>query len=103
MVRNSHDQRFGPSYKVSKTGIHISTTDPWLVASPDGVVEDPTQAEGRQFGLLEINGRAMTPEVACQEVNQFCSSLMDGKVTPKKTHNCYYQVQGQLQITVTLV
>ena len=39
--------QYGPSYKVSKTGIHISTTNPWLAASPDGVVEDPTQVEGR--------------------------------------------------------
>jgi len=96
-------KQFGPSYTVRKTGIHISTTDPWLAASPDGVVEDPTQTEGRRCGLLEIkcpySGRTMTPEIACQEVNQFCSSLMDGNVTLKSTHNYYYQVQGQLQIT----
>ena len=96
-------KQFGPSYQVSRTGIHISTTHPWLAASPDGVVEDPTQAEGRRFGLLEIkcpySGRTMTPEVACQEVNQFCSSLTDGQVMLKKTHNYYYQVQGQLEIT----
>jgi len=29
----------------------------------------------------------MTPEVACQEINQFCSSMIDGKVMLKKTHN----------------
>ena len=60
-------KQFGPSYTVRKTGIHISTTDPWLAASPDGVVEDPTQTEGRRCGLLEIkcpySGRTMTPEI----------------------------------------
>ena len=96
-------KQFDPSYQVSITGIHISTMHPWLAASPDGVVEDPTQAEGRRLGLLEIkcpySGRTMIPEVACQEVNQFCSSLADGQVMLKKTHNYYYQVQGQLEIT----
>ena len=41
-------------HKVSKTGIHISTTNPWLAAFPDGVVEDPTQVEGRHNGILKI-------------------------------------------------
>ena len=100
---NHKTTQFGSSYKVSKTGIHISTVDPWLAASPDSVVEDPTQAEGRRNGILEIkcpySGRTMTPEVACQEINRFCSSLNNGQVTLKATHNYYYQVQGQLAIT----
>ena len=41
----------------------------------------------------------MTPEVACQEVNKFCSSLVDGQATLKKSHNYYYQIQGQLGVT----
>ena len=93
----------GPAYKVCKTGIHISTTNPWLAASPDGVVEDPTQDEGRHNGILEIkcfySGRTMTPEDACQEINRFCSTLNNGQVTLKKKHNYYYQIQGQLAIT----
>ena len=47
-------QQFGPSYQVSRTGMHISTIDPWLAASPDGVIRDPTKAEGRHNGILEI-------------------------------------------------
>jgi len=38
-----------------------------LIASPDGVVEDPTQAEERKFTLLEIkcpySGERIMPEV----------------------------------------
>ena len=83
-------KQFGQTYHVSRTGIHISTTDPWLAASPDGIIEDPTQAEGRHNGILEIkcpySGRTMTPEVAYQEINRFCSSLIDGQVTLKKLH-----------------
>ena len=78
---------FGPTYQVSRTGMHISTTDPWLAASPDGIIVDSTQAVGRQNGILEIkcpySGRTMTPEVACQEVNKFCSSLVDGQAVLK--------------------
>ena len=81
----------GPSYKVCKTGIHISTVNPWLAASPDGIVEDPSQVEGRCNGILEIkcpySGRTMTPETACQEINRFCSTLNNGQVTLKKKHN----------------
>ena len=94
---------FGPTYQVSRTRIHISTTDPCLAASPDGIIVDSTQAEGRQNDILEIkcpySGRTMTPEVACQEANKFCSSLVDGQAILKKLHNYYYQIQGQLVIT----
>ena len=41
----------------------------------------------------------MTPEVACQEINRFCSSLNNGQVTLKETHSYYYLVQGQLAVT----
>ena len=30
------------------------TTDPWLAKSPDGIIEDLTQTEGRHSGILEI-------------------------------------------------
>jgi len=74
---------------LDRTGIHINTTHPWLAASPDGAVEDPTQTETRRYGLLGIkfpySGRTMTPEVACQEINQFCSSMIDGKLMLKNT------------------
>ena len=94
---------FGPTHQGSRTGIHISTTDPWLAASLDGIIVDSTQAEGRHNSILEVkcpySGRTMTPEVACQEVNRFCSSLVDGQITLKKSCNYYYQLQGQLRVT----
>ena len=40
----------------------------------------------------------MTPETACEQLNRFCCSLVDGQVTLKKTHSYYYQMQGQMAI-----
>ena len=86
-----------------KTGIHISAINSWLAASPDGIVQDPSQIEGKRTGILEIkcpySGRTMTPEAAYQEINRFYSTLNNGQVTLKKKHNYHYQVQGQLAIT----
>ena len=81
-------QQFGPSYTVHKTGIHISSTHPWL-----------------QMVLFRILQRLRHDEMvfykyAYQRLHaRICSSITDGKVTLKKTRNYYYQVQGQLQIT----
>ena len=57
-----------------------------------------------KWSILEIkcpcSGRTMTPDVACQDINQFCNTITDGNVILKKTHNYYYQVQGQLRVTL---
>ena len=74
----------------------------WLAKSPDGIIVDSMQTEGRHDGILETkcpySGRKVIPEVTCQEVNRFCSSLVNGQVTLNKTHNYYYQLQGQLAV-----
>jgi len=93
----------GETYQVERTGIHISVEHPWLAASPDGLVDDPSEEVGRKQGILEIkcpySARTHTPEAACQEINRFYCNIVDGHVILKRTHNYYYQVQGQLAIT----
>ena len=42
------------SYKVITTGIHVCINKPWLAASPDGLVEDPSEPPEQCHGLLEI-------------------------------------------------
>jgi len=44
----------GETYQVNRTGIHICTQHPWLAASPDGLVKDSSEIEGRKQGILEI-------------------------------------------------
>ena len=89
-------------YQVLCTGIHISSEHPWLAASPDGLVKDPTETRDRQHGILEIkcpySARTMTPETACEELNRFCCSLVAGQVTLKRKHTYYYQIQDQMAI-----
>ena len=78
----------GDSYRVVTTGIHVCMHKPWLAASPDGLVEDPSEQPDRQHGLLEIKcpylARMYKPEAACTELNRFCCSLVNGTPTLKK-------------------
>jgi len=41
----------GETYQVDRTGIHICTQHPWLAASPNGLVEDSSEVEGRKQGI----------------------------------------------------
>ena len=47
-------QQFGELYQVTRSGIHISIEHPWLAASPDGHVVDPSESIERRYGILEI-------------------------------------------------
>ena len=89
----------------SKAGFVVCEQHPFLGASPDSYVFDPSSVI--QFGLVEIKCpykyRERTPEVASQETD-FCCRLhpqSDGTNTVelKRTHAYYCQVQGQLAIT----
>ena len=99
-------QQFGELYQVTRSGIHINIEHPWLAASPDGHVVDPSESIERRYGILEIkcpySARRVTPEIACHDINRFCCTLVDGRTSLKKAHNYYHQVQGQLAITQSL-
>lgn len=71
----------------SPCGLIIHPNAPWLGASPDGVVFDPTDSP--QFGLVEIK---------CPNVCKYMQ-MDNGFLTLKKGHAYYYQVQGQLLVS----
>ena len=54
-------------------------------------------------GFIEIKfpftAKDMTPIAACETLPSFPSKLVNGKPGLKKTHDYFYQVQGQLVIT----
>ncbi|XP_037535870.1 uncharacterized protein LOC119412904 isoform X1 [Nematolebias whitei] len=73
-------------------GFVIHPDAPWLGASPDGLIFDPS--EPCQFGLIEIKCPNVKSYVDCPYLQ-----MKSGKLELKKTHVYYWQVQGQMLIT----
>nr|CAI5863127.1 unnamed protein product [Callosobruchus analis] len=77
---------------VEECGLFIPAEHPYLAASPDGLVGSE--------GLLEIKCfPSISGKLADCTKKNVCYRVADGKVTLKQNHDCYYQVQGQLNIT----
>ena len=79
-------------------GLVVNPSLPRVGASPDGLVHD---SSGPSFGLLEMKRpyahRLSTIEDAARDPN-FFATLHEGKVTLKRSHKHYYQVQGQMAL-----
>ena len=84
-------------WTVKECGIFISSHG-FLAASPDGLV---CSEDGTPVGTLEVKcphtSRSMLVADACKKTT-FCSEVdsLTTKINLKKTHNYYFQVQGQL-------
>jgi hypothetical protein len=87
---------------VAPCGFFISKSHPFLGASPDGAVYDPSSLN-QPFGFLEIKcpykHKNVTRQDACRDPT-FCCTLSDTthQIVLKKTHLYYAQVQGQMAI-----
>ena len=90
---------------VCSSGFLISQSHPFLGASPDGAVYDPTSTS-QPYGFLDIKCpykvRDRTPEDACS-LDGFCCTLQlnsDGipNLNLRKNHIYYAQVQGQMAV-----
>lgn len=90
------------NFTVYDTGLVVNPSHPYLGATPDGKVFDPTSAS--PFGLLEIKcpytWRNHTVEAACNDVNFPCS-MVDGvpKLRTDDKQGYYAQIQGQLALS----
>ena len=73
-------------------GFIIHPDAPWLGASPDGLVFDPS--ESVQFGLIEMKCPNLKSYVDCTYLK-----MKSGNLELKKSHAYYWQVQGQMLIT----
>ena len=81
--------------KVTKCGLFVSVDNPWLAASPDGLVNDPDYGQG----LLEIKNPYSAREKTLAEASThaaFCLKANDNKYKLKTKHDFYYQIQCQL-------
>ena len=77
---------------VYRTGFVINPGCPYLGASPDFLVYDPSRNE--VFGLLEIKCLQCD---SCKDAK--CLKFTNGQLKLKKTHEYYFQVMGQMAIT----
>ena len=84
----------GMTQPVSQSGFFISTKEPWLGASPDGIVGT---------GILEVKCpftcSDCTFEAAAVAKRSFCLSKSPHGLALKKKHQYYHQVQVQLFVT----
>jgi len=90
---------------VAPCGFHISKSHPYLGATPDGAICDPSSLD-KHFGFLEVEcphaHRNNTPEEASL-TSGFCCSLessSDGtqQLILRRNHIYYGQVQGQMAV-----
>lgn len=90
-------------FTTQDAGLVISVDTPWIAASPDGRVMDPTAAQSQ--GIVEYKNpysvRDLTISEACdRQAKAFCLEKQedDNQVTYKlkEKHNYYYQVQCQM-------
>ena len=92
-----------PGLEVQQCGLFVSPVNPWLAASPDGLVTDPSGSENHS-GLLEVKTpfsvRNKTLDEACSG-KTFCLEKKGSKFKLKRKHDYYYQVQCQLYCTNT--
>ena len=85
---------------VSPCGFHISESYPYLGATPDGAVYDPSNS-AQPFGFLEVkcpySHRNVTPQEVCS-ISGFCCTLDGSVMTLRRNHKYFAQVQGQMAI-----
>ena len=90
------------NFTVYDCGLVVNPSHPYLGASPDGKVFDPSSTS--PFGLLEIKcpytWRNNSMEEACQDPNFPCA-MINGVSRLKRDHKqgYYAQVQGQLALS----
>ena len=89
-------QNCGENVNVCSTcGFVVNLDLPWLGASPDFLVYDPTEASS--FGIGEVKCPFSKKDVTIEEASkdkQFFLQNVHGKIQLKKTHNFFYQIQG---------
>ena len=95
--QNNHGH---PYLYATSSGVIVSLTHPFLAASPDASVYDPTSSE--PFGFAEIKCpykyRELTPEDAAMNSDFMLRREVDGKLCLKDNHVYVSQIHGQMAI-----
>lgn len=98
---NQHIKQCGP-IEISHAGLKINPKYPYLGASIDGLVMCPVCGPiiveiKCPYGTKDYTWRKMKP-LTIAENKKFYSSIVDGKLRLKSSHQYYYQVQAQMGI-----
>ena len=93
----------GVAVEVQKCGLVVDALLPWLAASPDAIVSDPTLKEDSK-GCLEVKCPLSCENLsifkACRTVAAFCLVVeRDGNMCLSKSHSYFYQLQTQMHVT----
>ncbi|KAI4455555.1 exonuclease phage-type/recb c-terminal domain-containing protein [Holotrichia oblita] len=81
---------------VQPAGLYIDPVHTFLAASPDGIIDSDHIVEVKC--LYKVAKSGLTLENAIHTIPILCVEVSDGKISLKKRHNYYYQIQGQLNI-----
>ena len=100
-ARLAYAQQRGINTTLTRSGLVIDSNHGWLACSPDDLVFDSMADHDEQHGLAEYkcpySARDTTVKEACKK-KDFMSTVNNGRVTLKRTHKYFYQVQGQMAI-----
>ena len=98
----NYQNKRGMSIQVNSCGLSIDPSTPWLAASPDAIVVDPTQKHQKR-GCLEVKCPLSCEKMlfvdGCKNISRFCLVLNNGELSLSRTHACYYQAQTQMHVT----
>lgn len=94
VLKKSHDE-----VSIRSTGLVVDEADPWLAATPDGIV----YADGERQALVEVkcpySARDFSIEEAVSKCKGFCLEKREsGGFALKKVHEYFYQVQTQMHV-----
>ncbi|XP_031333159.1 uncharacterized protein LOC116182246 [Photinus pyralis] len=84
--------------KVQQAGLYIDVNCGYLGASPDGIICENEIVEVKCSFKVANMKKSLKEAVESKEV-QYLTLNENGDICLKKTHNYYYQIQGQLAIT----
>lgn len=112
---NQHEQDAVTAYKqfqhrrhrsqihVESCGLFVSSSEPWLAASPDRIVTDPLQSTNQCRGCLEVKCPILCKQKSIADVSRdnssFCIVEKSGKMVLSSSHSYYYQIQTQMYVT----
>ena len=99
---NYHKAR-GVMVNVHPCGLYVDVSIPWLAASPDGVVLDPTQYADKERGCLEVKCPILCEKSLMLDISRknasFCLKEKNGEMELSSAHSYYYQIQTEMHVT----